>query len=88
MKDSLHSFLYIRKHESIHSRMQLLLNSILLCIPILSRSYKKHRCLLNGLPGSYNPLLYGVALSDSVHKMAIQNKIPVMTDITLLCRYY
>ena len=31
----------------IHSRMLLVLNSILLCTPMLPGSYKKHRCLLN-----------------------------------------
>ncbi len=39
----------------LHSRMLLVLNSILLCTPMLPRSYKKHRCLLNDIrvPGSY-----------------------------------
>ncbi len=35
-------FWILHPHASIHSRMQILLNSILLCIPMLSRSYKKH----------------------------------------------
>ncbi len=38
---------------TIHSSVQTVINSILLCTPMLPWSYKKHWCLLNGLPCSY-----------------------------------
>ncbi len=64
----------------LHSRMLLVLNSILLCTPMLSRSYKKHWCLLNGLPGSYKH-----KMPTLLHKMAMQKMIAVRSGLSLLC---
>ncbi len=99
----------IRAQEPIHSSVQLLLNSILLCTPMSSRSYKKHWCLLNGLQ-CHNGLIYvsysytkyeQCSFSKSLKywfrigsdvvpclqgKMAMQNKISIMSVLSPLCR--